>query len=636
MCGIAGIALHKPGALNWAGRALQGLYHRGPDDQGWLAWSPAALAVRGKTWDRAQGSVLLVHRRLSILDLSELGWQPMSSPDQRYHLVFNGEIYNYLELRQELQGLGYCFRSHSDTEVLLAAWAHWGTASLQRLVGMFAFAILDSKEQSLHLVRDFFGIKPLYYCAFAEGVGFASEIPVLLELPGVSRQVHPKSLYRYLRFGLTDDGAQTLFSDIQQLPAAHYLRLDLNHLQLAAPERYWQPTLQNPLELSFEEAAEAVRAQFLENVRLHLRSDVPVGAALSGGIDSSAIVAAMRHLEPDLELHTFTYIADNGVSEESWADLVGEAAGVRAHKVRPSAPELVADLDRLVRVQGEPFGSTSIYAQYRVFGLAQEAGIKVMLDGQGADEVLAGYAVYGGARLASLVRQGRWLEALAFLRASRLEPALKDTWKSAIGFLIPPSLEPLARRLAGQELAPPWLNTAWFAERNVQLVSPRSTHGREVLRHELLQSLTETSLPKLLRYEDRNSMAHSIESRVPFLTPKLVELLLNLPEAHILSPQGQTKAVFRRAMQGLVAQAILDRKDKVGFATPEQRWLHQLAPWVHDLLDSETLSLIYPIQQTAVKGEFAAILAGHKPFDFRVWRWINLAAWARAFDVRFD
>jgi asparagine synthase (glutamine-hydrolysing) len=234
------------------------------------------------------------------------------------------------------------------------------------------------------------------------------------------------------------------------------------------------------------------------------------------------------------------------------------------------------------------------------------------------------------------VRQGKWLEALAFLRASQLEPALKDTWKSAIGFLIPPGLEPLARRLAGQELTPPWLNSAWFTERNVQLVSPRAAHRRDVLRHELLQSLTETSLPKLLRYEDRNSMAHSIESRVPFLTPRLVELLLNLPEAYVLSPQGQTKAVFRRAMQGLVPQAILERKDKVGFATPEQRWLQQLAPWVKQLLDSETLSCIDPFRQAAVKAEFAAILAGHKPFDFRVWRWINLVAWARTFDVRFD
>ncbi len=636
MCGIAGLALHKPGDLNWAGRALEGLHHRGPDDQGWLAWSPGTAAHRGKIWNEARGSVLLVHRRLSILDLSELGWQPMSSQDERYHLVFNGEIYNYLELRQELEALGYCFRSHSDTEVLLAAWAHWGTACLERLVGMFAFAVLDTQEQSLHLVRDFFGIKPLYYCAFGGGVGFASEIPVLLELPGVGRQVNPGPLYRYLRFGLTDDGGQTLFRDIRQLPAAHYLRLDLNNLQLAAPERYWQPTLQNPLELSFEEAAEAVRAQFLQNVRLHLRSDVPVGAALSGGLDSSAIVTAMRRLEPGLELHTFTFVADSGVSEESWADLVGQAAKVQAHKVRPSAQELVADLNRLVRVQGEPFGSTSIYAQYRVFRLAQEAGIKVMLDGQGADEILAGYAVYGGARLASLVRQGRWLEALAFLRHSRLEPALKDTWKSALAFLLPPRLEPLARRLAGQGLAPAWLNTAWFAERKVPLASPRTTHGRDVLRHELLQSLTETSLPKLLRYEDRNSMAHSIESRVPFLTPQMVELLLNLPEAYILSPQGQTKAVFRRAMQGLVPQAILDRKDKVGFATPEQHWLHQLAPWVHELLDSEALGQVHPIQQSAVKEEFAAILAGHKPFDFRVWRWINLVAWARTFAVHFD
>ncbi len=634
MCGIAGLVLHKPGALNWASQALKGLHHRGPDDQGWLVLDGGTQ--KGQHWTEASGPVLLLHRRLSILDLSPLGWQPMSSPDERYHLVFNGEIYNYLELRRDLEALGHCFRSHSDTEVLLASWAEWGVQSLERLVGMFAFAVLDRQAQSLHLVRDFFGIKPLYYAAFAEGIGFASEIPVLLELPGVRRQVNPERLYRYLRFGLTDDGHQTLLADIWQLPPAHYLRLDLTKPQLSKPQRYWKPVLEPTFSGSYAQAAEAVRTQFLENVRLHLRSDVPVGAALSGGIDSSAIVMAMRHLEPSLELHTFTYVADNGASEESWADLVGQAAQVKAHKVRPSAQELVSDLDHLVQIQGEPFGSTSIYAQYRVFRLAQEAGIKVMLDGQGADEILAGYAVYGGARLASLVRQGRWAEALRFLQASRLEPALKNTWKSALGFLLPPGLEPVARRLIGQELAPPWLNADWFAQHGVALASPRSTHGREILRAELLQSLNETSLPKLLRYEDRNSMAHSIESRVPFLTPQLVELILRLPESYILSPQGQTKAVFREAMRGLVPQAILDRKDKIGFATPEQHWLGQLAPWIEQQLDSETLTHIPALRPAALRAEFAAILAGRKPFDFRVWRWINLIAWARAFHVRFD
>ncbi len=560
----------------------------------------------------------------------------MSSPDGRYHIVFNGEIYNYLELRRELLALGYSFRSGSDTEVLLAAWSQWGVGCLNRLEGMFAFALYDQKARSVHLVRDFFGIKPLYYCHFAKGLGFASEIPVLLELEGVSRKVNPQRLYRYLRFGLTDDGGETLFADVKQLPPAHYLHIDLDNPQLSQPIRYWQPQLGPISVVSFAEATEQVREHFLQNIRLHLRSDVPVGAALSGGIDSSAIVMAMRYLEPDLELHTFTYVADGGVSEEPWAELVGQAARVRAHKVRPSAAELVADLDHLIKVQGEPFGSTSIYAQYRVFRLAQEAGIKVMLDGQGADEVLAGYAIYGGARLASLLKQGNWNQALAFLRASQLEPALKDTWKSALGFLLPPGWEPLARRLIGQELVPAWMKVDWFVERGVRLVSPRRPHGREVLRGELLQSLTETSLPKLLRYEDRNSMAHSIESRVPFLTPKFVELLLSLPEAYILSPQGQTKAVFRKAMQGLVPQAILERKDKVGFATPEQSWMNQLAPWVEQVLDTEALSSIQPLKKEVIRTEFASILSGKRTFDSRVWRWINLVAWVRLFEVRFE
>ncbi|WP_027882486.1 asparagine synthase (glutamine-hydrolyzing) [Meiothermus rufus] len=634
MCGIAGIVLHKPGSLAWAVTALRGLEHRGPDDYGWLV--AGGELSKGQDWTEKEGSLLLVHRRLSILDLSALGAQPMSSPDGRYHIVFNGEIYNYLELRRELLALGYSFRSGSDTEVLLAAWSQWGVGCLNRLEGMFAFALYDQKTRSVHLVRDFFGIKPLYYCRFAKGLGFASEIPVLLELEGVSRKVNPQRLYRYLRFGLTDDGGETLFADVKQLPPAHYLHIDLDNPQLSQPIRYWQPQLEPISEVSFAEAAEQVREHFLQNIRLHLRSDVPVGAALSGGIDSSAIVMAMRYLEPDLELHTFTYVADGGVSEEPWAELVGQAARARVHKVRPSAAELVADLDHLIKVQGEPFGSTSIYAQYRVFRLAQEAGIKVMLDGQGADELLAGYAIYGGARLASLLKQGNWNQALAFLQASQLEPALKDTWKSALGFLLPPGWESLARRLIGQELVPAWMKVDWFVERGVRLASPRRPHGREVLRGELLQSLTETSLPKLLRYEDRNSMAHSIESRVPFLTPKFVELLLNLPEAYILSPQGQTKAVFRKAMHGLVPQAILERKDKVGFATPEQSWMSQLAPWVEQVLDTEALSNIQPLKKEVIRAEFASILSGKRTFDSRVWRWINLVAWVRLFEVRFE
>ena len=641
MCGIAGLVLRTPDPRGVA--LLEGLSrtlaHRGPDDRGSLLRGLGGL-LDSRDPVPVEGFRLgFAHRRLSILDLSEAGWQPMSSPDGRLYVVYNGEVYNFLELRETLEARGHAFRSASDTEVLLAAWREWKEGSLTHLVGMFAFALLDMEENALYLVRDFFGIKPLYYTAFPGGLAFASEIPSLLSLPGVRRRVNPERLYAYLRFGLTDHGGETLFAEVRQVPAGHYLRVPLEAPDRAELVRYWRLFPEEGGNLSFKGAAERLRELFLESVRLHLRSDVPLGFALSGGIDSSAIVCAVRHLEPSLELHAFSFVAeDEGVSEERYVDQVVRACGVRVHKVRIAPEELAQDLDSLVRVQGEPFGSTSIYAQYRVFRRAREEGIKVMLDGQGADELLAGYGSYGAARVASLLASGRPLEALSFLlRFSRL-PGREGTWKRVLGRLLPPALQPLARRLGGEALLPPWLNPSWFAERGVVPKPPSRLLGphRDHLRQELLEALTETSLPMLLRYEDRNSMAHSIESRVPFLTPELAQFVLSLPEGYLLAPDGTSKAVFREAMRGLVPEGVLARKDKIGFATPELRWLRALGPWVEALLRGEALRSIPALRPEEVLKEWREVAEGRKRFDFRVWRWVNLVAWSEAFGVAYD
>lgn len=641
MCGIAGLVLRTPDPRGVA--LLEGLSrtlaHRGPDDRGYLLWGVGGLLASRDPVPVEGFRLGLAHRRLSILDLSEAGWQPMSSPDGRLYVVYNGEVYNFLELRETLEARGHAFRSASDTEVLLAAWREWKEGSLTHLVGMFAFALLDMEENALYLVRDFFGIKPLYYTAFPGGLAFASEIPSLLSLPGVRRRVNPERLYAYLRFGLTDHGGETLFAGVRQVPPGHYLRVPLEAPDRAELVRYWRLFPEEGGNLSFKGAAERLRELFLESVRLHLRSDVPLGFALSGGIDSSAIVCAVRHLEPSLELHAFSFVAeDEGVSEERYVDQVVRACGVRVHKVRISPEELAQDLDSLVRVQGEPFGSTSIYAQYRVFRRAREEGIKVMLDGQGADELLAGYVPYGAARVASLLASGRPLEALSFLlRFSRL-PGREGTWKRVLGRLLPPALQPLARRLGGEALLPPWLNPSWFAERGVVPKPPSRLLGphRDHLRQELLEALTETSLPMLLRYEDRNSMAHSIESRVPFLTPELAQFVLSLPEGYLLAPDGTSKAVFREAMRGLVPEGVLARKDKIGFATPELRWLRALGPWVEALLQGEALRSIPALRPEEVLKEWREVAEGRKRFDFRVWRWVNLVAWSEAFGVAYD
>jgi len=655
MCGIFGIVRFggRPVDLAALAGAVRTLRPRGPDDEGYLladmragrtlacGGADTAAALRlpplGSAADGAFDAAL-GFRRLSILDLSPAGHQPMSTPDGRYHIVFNGEIYNYVELREELEALGHRFRSRSDTEVLLAACTRWGTAVLGRLVGMFAFAVLDVARRMLLLARDPFGIKPLYYATRPDGFAFASEIKALLELPGIKRRVNPQRLYDYLRFGVTGHGADTLLAGVRRLPAAHWLRLDLDRPYEAVPVRYWAPRLDRRTDLSFEGAAERFRDLLMENLRLHLRSDVPVGVALSGGIDSSAIVTAMRRLQgPALDIHTFSYIADDpALTEEPWVDVVAAAAGARAHKVHPDPQSLVDDLDHLIHVQDEPFGSTSIYAQHRVFRLAHEAGIKVVLDGQGADELLGGYRFYLGARLASLLRRGCVGEAARLLNYARRLPGASalGTFFYTLVFLAPPSLRVPLMRLAGEDPVPRWLNAPWFAVRGVQSRAPLPYADARNLHEQLAWSLVEVGLPELLRYEDRNSMAFSIESRVPYLTPALADFVFSLPEDYLIGTDGTTKAVFRRAMRGLVPDVVLDRRDKIGFATTEHRWLADLRGWVDETLRTGAAE-IPVLDARAAAEEWDALLQRRIRFDFRVWRWINLIRWARRFNVSF-
>jgi asparagine synthase (glutamine-hydrolysing) len=590
-----------------------------------------------------RADTVLVHQRLAIIDMGLTGWQPMSTPDGRYHIVYNGEIYNYLELRRDLERLGHRFRSTSDTEVLLLAYASWGIAAFRRLVGMFALAVLDSQQRTLLLARDFFGIKPLYYARWRDGHAFASEIKALLDLPGVGRTINPHRLYAYLRHGTTDHGAGSLLREVRQLPAAHWLELPMDGQPLADPVRYWDLDLSARSDLSLPAAADQLRELFLESVRLHLRSDVPVGVALSGGIDSSSIALSVRHLTgPSQELHTFSYIADDPrLSEEHWVDLAGTAAGAVVHKVCPSVDDLAQDFERLVTAQDEPFGSTSIYAQFRVFQRAQQVGVKVMLDGQGADELLGGYRGYLAVRLASLLRQKRWAEASAFFRRASTWPESGRRWlaMSTVGHFVPTRLQPSARRLVGRDLLPDWLNARWFAERGVGVGTGLATSGTGELREALYRALSEANLPALLRYEDRNSMIFSIESRVPFLTPALADFLLSLPEAYLIDADGASKAVFRRAMRGIVPDAILDRREKVGFETSEWAWLTGLRPWVEQTLAGDQARRIPALSLDGMQRAWQSRLDGQHPVrsvDSPVWRWINLIAWSGRFDVAFD
>jgi asparagine synthase (glutamine-hydrolysing) len=635
MCGIAGVVMRRgegidPSAMAGMSRIL---HHRGPDDRGYLLWRGNGAPLRARAI-QADGPLRLgfVHCRLSIIDLSEAGWQPMTGANGRFDIILNGEIYNYIELREELARSGERFHSTSDTEVLLAAWSRWGEAALDRIVGMYAFAIVDWKERRLTLVRDCFGIKPLYYTALAGGIAFASEVKALLVLPDVSRRVAPEPLYQYLSAGLTDIDGETLLADIQQLPPATLMQVGLDDARISEPRRYWSLPARPcaGVDGDFAAASRRLRDLLAESVRLHLRSDVPVGALLSGGIDSSAIVALMREVGgARLDLHTFTYAADDDViGEEHWADLAGSSARATMHKVRIAAGDLVQDIDELIAAQDLPFGGTSIYAQYRVFGAARHAGVKVMLDGQGADEMFGGYLFYNSARVASLIRAGRIGSALTLFGHSIGRSGLgagRAAARVAAGLVPRPYLDTaqsLMRRIASQ----PWLDDRWFAARGGTNNRPL-WEGRASLSEALATSFAGSNLPSLLRYEDRNSMVHSIESRVPFLTRSLVEFVFTLPEHFLIPDDGTNKSVLRAALRGLVPDAILDRRDKVAFATPEHRWLKRIDGWVTGVLASEAARAIPVLRSEALLSEWSAVRAGRRPFGWHIWRWLNLIRW---------
>lgn len=626
MCGVLG-GFDSTSGVGLGARMSMGmtaLRHRGPDGHGLDSFD-----VRG-------GTVHLGHARLSVIDLSQGGRQPMHGGDGRYAIVFNGEIYNYKELREELAALGYRFASDSDTEVLLAAWMAWGRACLPRLVGMFAFVVLDREAATLTCVRDVFGIKPFFYAQEGRNFLFASEAPALVALKSAKVRLNWQRAYDYLVHGDYDSGPETFFEGILHLPPGHMLVVDLAARSVGAIDRWWVPKIVERRDISFHEAAEQVRENFLQNIRLHLRSDVPLGAALSGGVDSSAVVCAMRHVEPELPIHTFSYIAaGSSVNEEKWADLVNLHVGAISHKVVVTPKELARDLDDMIRVQGEPFGSTSIYAQYRVYQLAKESGITVTLDGQGADEMLAGYNGYPGPRMRSLLETGRWIEAGRFLNDWSKWPdrSRSQGLKLAVAEMTDGALYQVLRRLSGRESLPKWVDGEVLMERGVSLRHPRQrpeldVRGRRVMA-ELAHSLTKRGLSSLLRHGDRNSMRFSVESRVPFLTLDQAELLLSLPEHYLISREGETKSVFRAAMRGIVPDEILDRKDKIGFQTPEQQWLVSMAETVREWLRAD-IGLPF-LDQSEILREFEEISAGRKAFSWQVWRWINFIRWHQHF-----
>ncbi len=570
-------------------------------------------------------------------------------------MIFNGEIYNYKELRRELEHQGIPIQTNSDTEVLLACWKLWGADCLAKLRGMFAFLILDRQNKTLTCVRDAFGIKPLFYHLNNRSLIIASELHPLLKLIPRKPRLNHEQAIKYLLHDRYDTDEKTFFEGISQLPPGYLIEFNLGEFSQAlkggitpAPQtakRWWYPNIEERTDLTFEQAAEILREMFLENIRLHLRSDVPLGAALSGGIDSSAVVCAIRKQEPDFPIQTFSFVArGSSVDEESWIDLINSRIGAIAHKVVIEPDDIANDLDDLIFTQGEPFGGTSIYAQYRVFKLAKEHGIIVTLDGQGADELLAGYHGYHDSRMLSMIERGEFGKLIEFVQGWSQWPgrSLGYSLRTALRQILPNGVTRLERSLR-RNPAMGWIDQKVLNDLGIQNPALQNgtgtwshqpgTRGRR-LAESLREALTGKGLGALLRHGDRNSMRWSIESRVPFLTHDLAEFLLSLPEHYLVSQQGETKHLLRKAMRGIVPDAVLDRKDKIGFATPEANWLKVVGEKTLSWLQSaERVRFLRP---ELIRESMCRVLNGQTPFTQQTWRFLNFCRWLDLFDPVID
>jgi asparagine synthase (glutamine-hydrolysing) len=497
---------------------------------------------------------------------------------------------------------------------------------------MFAFVVYDKQLNTITCVRDAFGIKPFFFADDGGHFFFASDINALLELREKPKKLCLQRAYDYLVHGTYDNNELTFIEGVRHLMPGCLMEFNLLKASITKTIKWWTPSIKERTDLSLEQAAEKVREQFLENVKLHLRSDVPLGAALSGGIDSSAVVCAMRYLEPKADIHTFSYIAeDSAISEEKWVDFINEHTHAKSYKVVTNGDELLRDLDDLIQAQGEPFGSTSIYAQYRVFQLAKQNGMTVTLDGQGADELLAGYSGYPVQRMQSLFEQREFKTLLSFTHQWKSWPGRSSVkaYKCLAAGIAPNNLRPFLKNLFIKSPKPDWLNVEYLFQQGVVLKTElekqlADNRGRRVV-ETLANSLQLAGLPQLLRHGDRNSMCFSVESRVPFLTILTADLLLSLPEDYLISNKGETKSVFRAAMRGIVPDQILDRKDKVAFETPEKIWLTAMAPTLRKWLeDAQEIDFI---NTSKLLIDFDLIMEGKKPFTLQVWRWVNFIRW---------
>lgn len=620
MCGIAGIyspkvKMDKESVM----RMTKVLSHRGMDDEGFYFGE----------------DIILGHRRLSIIDLSADGHQPMSNEDGSVWITYNGEVYNYVELMAELKARGHIFKSRTDTEVIIHAYEEWGDGCLSRFNGMFSFAVWDGRAGRLFCARDRFGIKPFYYFYDGTRFIFASEIKALFEDRSIERRPNNQIVYDFLVQAYLDHTDETFFEGIKQIPPSHCLIINDKELEI---KRWWDIEQEKKTGfLSDEEFASRFYDLFEDAIRLRLRSDVPVGTCLSGGLDSSSIVCVTNRLMFDRgekydvgnRQKTFSScFAIPEYDERGYINTILEQTGAEANFVFPAGDELFNIISNIIWHQDEPFASTSIVAQWYVMRDASKK-VKVLLDGQGSDELLAGYHGYFGAFYSDLLegfRLVRLLRELIYYKINhnKFQPYV---FSNIARSFMPSYLVYFLRRRIKGDIG--WLDNDFQKKykRNFGFQEKFSCH----LDNMLYNVLTKYGLPALLHYEDRNSMAFSVEARVPFLDYRLVEFAFSLPADQKIR-DGTTKIVLRNAMKDILPEEVRTRQDKMGFVTPEDIWFRTSAKDnIMEIINSRSFKERGYLSAAQVRKEFDSHCKGEKNISNDIWRWVNLELWFRQF-----
>jgi asparagine synthase (glutamine-hydrolysing) len=661
MCGISGVVYKTPQkSVNDLVLMNNTIKHRGPDDEGFVVLSNEQLIVAGgedtnqSSWgqntlyqpllriedlDTPSITVGLGHRRLSILDLSPTGHQPMCSNTKRYWITFNGEIFNYIELREELKSLGYVFSTGSDTEVILFSYQHWGEHCQEKFNGMWSFVIYDHFTNEIFLSRDRFGIKPLYYWISKDNdFYFGSEIKQFTVCKGWNANLNHQRAYDYLFYALTDHTDETMFDGVFQIPAGCCFKFNIAKNNISFKKKIDWYKWYIPAKAKAGEDYTKAKVKFLDlyksAIELHLRSDVSIGSALSGGLDSSAIVSYINILlknEDKAHLQkTFSSCStDERYDERKWMEEVIKEYTVDAHFIYPLGSDVYKLTDLILWHQDEPYQSQSAFLGYHVFKLANENNVKVLLNGQGADEYLSGYGEFRVFRLSEYAKKGQFLKLIKGLKGNSVGNKIND-FLVIVKYITSGFFSGI--RGKHHHYKNEILNSINLQELKVNLEIPVDG-SRNSIYDIANKQIYQDPLPRYLRWEDRNSMAHSIEARVPFLDYRLVEYCMNLP-VDFLDADNKIKRILTDSLIGILPEAIRNRKDKKGFITPEKRWMMQDNTEEFRKMLTESVKYSDGILNPEALNYFDQMANGKIEFSYGYWRLIQFGRWMNVFNIK--